>query len=305
MYVVHPITVEKLWGDTRLHNYSGNKDCDSIGIVYTVSGIPEYDCTIENKDEITTLYTKMQESPETFGLSSQEFPVIIAFDACKESVSFQIHPTDDYAKEKLHLPYGKSEVWYFIEKPSDGWIYAENPKESLESVIQASQSHNFEGVVDKKEVQEQDCIYIRSGTIHALTKGSLIYEIQQSTNITYRLYDYDRIDTNGQTRPLHLQESYDNLEPSQKIHKQSLYENETVNQREFTLKHQSIKNTYTNNTDVVVAISLLKGEIHIESFHVFQGQSILVLPFETIEFTGYADVILAWPNEYYKEKALD
>lgn len=300
MYVVSGITCEKLWGDQRLHAYSGDVNCNSIGIVYTVSGIQGLDCVIENQNEKTTLYTKMQEDPSVFGLEGNEFPIIIAFDACKESVSFQIHPTDEYAQKNLGLPYGKSEAWYFIEKPSEGWVYAENPKESLESVQTASETHDFEGVVGKKDVDVEDCVYIRSGTIHALTKGSLIYEIQQSTNITYRLYDYDRIDSHGQKRPLHLQEAYDNLNPLLKIHKQPLRINDSMNQREFELEHKIIKSSFTNEKEVVVAISILKGTIACQGYSISQGQSLLILPYETIEFEGECEVMLAWPHIYWK-----
>lgn len=299
MYVVSCITCEKLWGDQRLQAYSGDVNCNSIGIVYTVSGTKDLDCEIENHQEKTTLYTKMQEYPSLFGLKGNEFPIIIAFDACRESVSFQIHPTDEYAKEKYRLPYGKSEAWYFIEKPTEGWVYAENPKESLVSVKQASETHDFEGVVGKKEVNEQDCVYIRSGTIHALTKGSLIYEIQQSTNITYRLYDYDRLDSQGKLRPLHLQEAYDNLNPSLKIHKQPLKINDSMKQREFELEHKILNSSFTNEKDIVVAISILNGSIDCQDYSISKGQSILVLPHETIEFEGECEAMLAWPSLYW------
>lgn len=108
MYEVKPIFYCPLWGDHRLLEYGSNQK--NTGIIYTVSGIDSINCQIKNENEITTLKEKTNSNPELFGLLPGEcFPVIIAFDSCKESVSFQIHPTDEYAREKLSLPYGKSE----------------------------------------------------------------------------------------------------------------------------------------------------------------------------------------------------
>lgn len=300
MYIVQPITVEKIWGDSRLHQYQGDIKSHSIGIVYSVSGIKDYNCLIHNQDTTTTLMEAVSLDPEQFGLhKGDSFPIIVAFDACRESVSFQIHPTDTYAKEKLHLPYGKSEAWYFIEAPEDGWVYAETPKESGESVAIAAQTGDFNGIVKHKKVKVNDLVYIRSGTIHALTKGSLIYEIQQSTNITYRLYDYDRRDAHGRKRSLHIRESLETLDPSLKINKQEFGMNAAMNQREFRLTHKNIEHTYTNPTDIVQAVSLLKGSVFLNQESVSQGQSLLVLPHETISFAGRAETIIATPHLYF------
>ena len=179
MYIVRPVTMETLWGDTRLHAYQGDRAAQMIGCVYTLSGIDGIDCEIYNKKERTTLRRAVKENPAAFGLEAgEEFPLIIAFDSCAQDVSFQIHPTDTYAKEQLHLPYGKSEAWYFIEKPSEGWVYAENKAGHRTAVEAALQKKDFHGVIDHIPVSENDLVYIRSGMMHALTAGSLIYEIQ-------------------------------------------------------------------------------------------------------------------------------
>ena len=178
MYIVRPITMETLWGDTRLHSYQGDRAAQTIGCVYTLSGIDGIDCEIYNAKERTTLHRAVQKNPSAFGLQEgEDFPVIIAFDSCAQDVSFQIHPTDTYAKEQLHLPYGKSEAWYFIEKPSEGWVYAENKAGHRTAVETALQRKDFHGVIDHIPVSKHDLVYIRSGTMHALTAGSLIYEI--------------------------------------------------------------------------------------------------------------------------------
>ena len=234
MYIVRPITMETLWGDTRLHAYQGDRAAQTIGCVYTLSGIDGIDCEIYNEKEETTLRRAVKKNPAVFGLEDgEEFPLIIAFDSCAQDVSFQIHPTDTYAKEQLQLPYGKSEAWFFIEKPSEGWVYAENKAGHRAAVEAALQKRDFHGVIDHIPVSENDLVYIRSGMMHALTAGSLIYEIQQSTNITYRLYDYERKDMHGHTRPLHVKEALANLDSSLHVQKQSFSEGSSFDQREF------------------------------------------------------------------------
>lgn len=301
MYIVRPITMETLWGDTRLHSYQGDRAAQTIGCVYTLSGIDGMDCEIYNAKERTTLHRAVQKNPSAFGLQEgEDFPVIIAFDSCAQDVSFQIHPTDTYAKEQLHLPYGKSEAWYFIEKPSEGWVYAENKAGLRTAVETALQRKDFHGVIDHIPVSKHDLVYIRSGTMHALTAGSLIYEIQQSTNITYRLYDYERTDKHGNTRPLHVKEALANLYSSLHVQKQSFPKGTSFDQREFSLQHLTLSGSYTNTYSVASVISVVSGSLLVDTFPVSQGVSILVMPEECIQLTGSAECIIAAAHPYWR-----
>ena len=301
MYIVRPITMETLWGDTRLHAYQGDRAAQTIGCVYTLSGIDGIDCEIYNEKEETTLRRAVKKNPAVFGLEDgEEFPLIIAFDSCAQDVSFQIHPTDTYAKEQLQLPYGKSEAWYFIEKPSEGWVYAENKAGHRAAVEAALQKRDFHGVIDHIPVSENDLVYIRSGMMHALTAGSLIYEIQQSTNITYRLYDYERKDMHGHTRPLHVKEALANLDSSLHVQKQSFSEGSSFDQREFSLRRLTLSGSYTNPYSIASVISVVSGSLQVDTFTVLRGGSILVMPEECIQLTGSAECIIAAAHPYWR-----
>lgn len=301
MYIVTPITMETLWGDDRLHEYQGDPSSDTIGCVYTISGIDSINCNIHNHNEHTTLKEAVMKDPEAFGLrEGEEYPLIIAFDSCAQDVSFQIHPTDDYAKEKLHLPYGKSEAWYFIEQPAHSWVYAENIKGCKEAVETALETKNFQDVMGQVPVKNEDLVYIRSGIMHALTKGSLIYEIQQSTNITYRLYDYERKDKSGHTRPIHTKEALENLDSSLKVEKRSFSIGSEFTQREFSLQHVCLSDSYTNTSSLAAAVSVISGELKAEGIRVPMGGSILVLPGETITIEGNAECMIAVPHAYWR-----
>ena len=301
MYIVRPVTMETLWGDTRLHAYQGDRAAQTIGCVYTLSGIDGIDCEIYNEKEETTLRRAVKENPAVFGLEDgEEFPLIIAFDSCAQDVSFQIHPTDTYAKEQLQLPYGKSEAWYFIEKPSEGWVYAENKAGHRAAVEAALQKRDFHGVIDHIPVSENDLVYIRSGMMHALTAGSLIYEIQQSTNITYRLYDYERKDMHGHTRPLHVKEALANLDSSLHGQKQNFSEGSSFDQREFSLRYLTLSGSYTNTYSIASVISVVSGSLQVDTFTVLRGGSILVMPEECIQLTGSAECIIAAAHPYWR-----
>ena len=226
--------------------------------------------------------------------------MIIAFDSCAQDVSFQIHPTDTYAKEQLQLPYGKSEAWYFIEKPSEGGVYAENQAGHRAVDEAALQKRDFHGVIDHIPVSENDLVYIRSGMMHALTAGSLIYEIQQSTNITYRLYDYERKDMHGHTRPLHVKEALASLDSSLHVQKQNFSEGSSFDQREFSLRHLTLSGSYTNPYSIASVISVVSGSLQVDTFTVLRGGSILVMPEECIQLTGSAECIIAAAHPYWR-----
>ncbi|MDD7281594.1 class I mannose-6-phosphate isomerase [Floccifex sp.] len=296
MYKVKPISYSTLWGDDRLKQYGANIEAP-IGIVYSVSGIEAFNCEIENEQEHTTLKEKVEQNPECFGLlKGEEFPVIIAFDACKESVSFQIHPRDDYAKQKLNLPYGKSEAWFFIQAPTHHFVWAKHNG----NIKNALETNTMEDIINHLPVKEHDLVYLQSGVVHALTKGSLIYEIQQSTNITYRLYDYNRIDPKtNKPRQLNIDEALDNIDSN--INPVCIsFEEGKQDFREFSLHHTTLKQTFTNESNIVCAISVLKNKAIINHETITQGHSILVLPKETITIQNEADVMIAYISDYFR-----
>lgn len=302
MYIVTPVTMETLWGDSRLHAYQGDHEASTIGCVYTLSGIDGINCIIRNEKEQTTLQAAVEANPAAFGLlEGEEYPLIIAFDSCAQDVSFQIHPTDAYAKEQLQLPYGKSEAWYFIEKPSEGWVYAENKTGRTDAVEEALRKKDFHDVIDHIPVAKDELVYIRSGTMHALTKGSLIYEIQQSTNITYRLYDYERKDRHGNTREIHVKQALANLDSTLHVQKQEFSDGNSFHQREFSLQHRTLTGSYTNTHTIASVISVVSGSIKVDTFTVSQGGSILVMPKECIHITGSAECMIAVAHPYWRE----
>ena len=301
MYIVKPFTWEALWGDQKLHAYGADPTKDKVGILFTVSGIEGIDCEIENKEEKTTLLTATKNYPEKFGLKEgEEYPLIIAFDSIAQDVSFQMHPTDAYARNRLNRLYGKAEAWYFLEPPTEGWTYAENVAGTKEAIEKAFETNDFINTLGRCPAEKEDIIYIPAGTVHAVTHGSLIYEIQQSTNITYRLYDYDRLDKNGNKRPLHKEQVLDNLIPDGKVYRDHFSMDKTLPYREFTLHRCVVEKEVYNESDIAMAISVVSGTLVVDGFKVEQGRSILVMPNEKIKLEGKAECIVAYAHAYWR-----
>ncbi|MGM0216618.1 class I mannose-6-phosphate isomerase [Enterococcus sp. AZ109] len=298
MYILEPISKERIWGTPRLHDYQGEETIEKIGSVYSASGIAELDCPVVNTD--ASLNELIQAQPEKFGLRPGEvYPLIISFTACDENLSIQVHPTDDYAKQHENKPYGKSEAWYFITPPEEGWIYAEQLTDNKVAIQEAVKENHYQKVLQEYPTEQNDLIYIPSGTIHALTKGSLVYEIQQSTDITYRFYDYERTDKNGDKRELHVNQAIETLIPEQKVEKKSFEIGTTAQQREFTIQHLEVSGPIENSANIASVLTILSGELILADYVCTPGQSLLLMPGEEAILPGKAECVLATPIPYW------
>lgn len=299
MYILEPISKERIWGTPRLKQYQGDEEIEKIGSVYSASGIPEIDCLVRNTD--CTLSGLIQEDPQKFGLlPGEDFPLIISFTACDENLSIQVHPTDEFAQNHEEAPYGKSEAWYFITPPATGWIYAEQESSDKQAITEAVKMNNYQKILKQYPVAAKELIYIPSGTIHALTKGSLVYEIQQSTDITYRFYDYDRTDGNGEKRELQVESALNTLIHDQQVKKSTFALNQTVDQREFTIQHLEVTGELKNPAPIASVLTILSGELILAENVCEAGQSLLLLPGEEAILPGKADCVLATPSSYWR-----
>lgn len=137
------------------------------------------------------------------------FPILIKFIDARDSLSIQVHPNDEYAL-KNEGEYGKTEMWYILDCDKDAFIYYgfknKISKDEFETRIK---ENTLLDVLNKVSVKKGDVFFIKSGTVHAIGSGNVICEIQQNSNTTYRVYDYDRRDKYGNTRPLHIDKAID------------------------------------------------------------------------------------------------
>ncbi|KRL40110.1 mannose-6-phosphate isomerase, class I [Liquorilactobacillus nagelii] len=207
-----PVFHEKLWGGRLLEKDFGYQlPAGKIGECWSISGHPHGTNVIENGQYQGQLLSKVYENhPELFGNPvSKVFPLLVKFLDAEASLSVQVHPDNAYAAEH-EGELGKTECWYVLHaEPGAYLIYGHHAKTQAE-LRQMIEAGDWEHLLRKKYVKTGDFVYVPSGTIHALNKGIEVIETQQSSDTTYRLYDYDRVEEKtGKKRELHLQQSID------------------------------------------------------------------------------------------------
>ena len=155
-----------------------------------------------------TLAQVLKEHPEFRGThcgENGELPILIKFIDAKKDLSVQVHPNDDYAREFENGQLGKTEMWYVLDAtPNAKLVYGLHHDVDKDVLRKSIENGTLEKYLQKIPVKKDDLFYIEAGTIHAIGKGALIAEIQENSNLTYRLYDYDRVDKNGNKRELHI-----------------------------------------------------------------------------------------------------
>ena len=301
MYILKSIPKTRVWGTNRLQSYSTQPIEGKIGSVYSASGIDEIDSPLESGNE--TLSKMILQKPEKFGLLKGEiFPLIISMTAADEDLSIQVHPTDEYARDVENKRYGKSEAWFFLSEPESKTIIAGQTAKSEAMFSQSVKEGNYQEILARETVAENDMVYIPSGTIHALTKGSLVYEIQQSTDITYRFYDYDRLDATGEKRALHTKKALETVDCQKKVSKVHFSLEQTLDVREFKVKRTVLQGSYTNEESIVQILTLIKEDTRINHKKVVKGQSVLLLPNEQITIEESAECMIATPKTYWRNK---
>lgn len=291
----------KLWGGERLHDYGADKTMTGIGQSFSMSATKEFDCDIvggEYKGE--TLRKVYHDHYERFGYdkyNKDTFPLMVDLvDAVNGDLSIQVHPIDSYAQEHMNMPFGKTESWFYMIPPETGEIYCGCKVDTIEEVKQKIQEEKWDELVDKIKVPKESYVYIEAGCLHAIAKGSLLYEIQQSNDTTYRFYDFDRLDKDGKKRPLQLKEAVANINPSLDSKAESFDFDEVKEEYCYKLQRKQLKDSWTNEDAYFAGVTLLQGEIDINGEKAAQGTTVIVFPGETITFTGEAQAIIAWPR---------
>src|SRR5690606_31738382 len=134
----------------------------------------------------------------------REYPLLVKILDAADDLSVQVHPNDSYAREVEGVPYGKTECWYVLSAEEGAELVLGHHAKTREELVQMMDQGEWDKLLRRIKVKAGDFIYVPSGTIHAIGKGIVILETQQSSDITYRVYDYDRRDSMGNKRELHL-----------------------------------------------------------------------------------------------------
>jgi mannose-6-phosphate isomerase len=206
-----------------------------------------------------------------------EFPLTIAIVDAADNLSIQVHPDDKTANAIEIGRKGKRESWFFISPPDDGFIIGGCVACTKAELKEKVRCGRVEEIVKNVRVEAEDYASSPPGTLHALTKGCLAYEIEEGDNFTYRLHDYGRVDENGQLRELQIEKGLMSLDPSNEIIPRRYEEQEVIEQTYATKKLKNIEG-YKNNGSNLECVTIVKGETVIEGIAVKTGMSIILEP---------------------------
>lgn len=301
-----PAFKDYLWGGNKLKNeYNKNADLDIVAESWEVSTHKDGESIIADgkyKGLKLSEYLKIQ-SNKCLGNNCKEFdrfPILIKFIDANQSLSIQVHPDDEYALKNEH-EYGKTEMWYILEAEKGSFLYygVKEPisKDELKDRIQ---NNTLTDILNKVEVKKGDVYFINAGTLHAIGQGIVICEIQQNSNSTYRVYDFNRKDANGNTRELHIDKAIDvtSLFPSDN---NADFEEEIIKNDNFEKKPLCIcKYFKTFKYEVYSSVSIDINEDSFQAIVVTDGNGKLIFDNYVIEFKKGESIFIPAQNFKYE-----
>ena len=293
-----PIFKEKIWGGNKIKSLL-NKDYGSLpncGESWELSGVEGNLSVVSNGylagnslEELIEVYMGDLVGDQLFEMFGTEFPLLIKFIDANDDLSIQVHPNDEMAAERHHS-YGKTEMWYVMQAdPGSKLQSGFNQPVDQEKYLEKLKKVELTDILHFEEVTSGDVFFIPAGRVHAIGKGILLAEIQQTSDITYRIYDYDRRDDQGNLRELHTDLALDAIDYTLYPEYKTKYEPklnesvELVSCKYFTTNvlelNQPVEKDY-NKLDSFVIYICLDGKVQIKtesgSESLQKGETILI-----------------------------
>lgn len=215
--LLKPEGKDYLWGGTRLRTeYNKQINLTPLAETWECSVHPDGPSLVTNGEFAgMTLDKVLATHPEYMGSKidpESGFPILVKFIDAEKDLSVQVHPSDEYAREHEHQN-GKTEMWYVMNaQPGASLVCGFAHDVTAEQLRKAIETGTLSKHLQKTPVHKGDVFFMPAGTIHAIGAGALIAEIQENSNVTYRVYDYDRVDKNGQKRELHFDKAVEVLD---------------------------------------------------------------------------------------------
>ena len=217
-----PILKERIWGGSKLKTLLNKKGLvEKCGESWEISAVQGDISVVENGflknntlEELIEVYMGDLVGDNIYEKFGIEFPLLIKFIDATADLSIQVHPNDELAREK-HNSYGKTEMWYILDAEPDAKLISGFSKQiSREEYLNYLNSKRLKEIMNYCDVKPGDVFFIPAGRVHAIGTGILLTEIQQTSDITYRIYDWDRTDANGNPRELHTDLALDAIDYS-------------------------------------------------------------------------------------------
>ena len=216
-----PICKDKIWGGNKLHELLNKEfpELPNCGESWEISGV-QTDISVvsngflkgNNLEELIEVYMGDLVGEKVYEKFGEEFPLLIKFIDANDDLSIQVHPNDELAMER-HDSFGKTEMWYVVQAdPGAKLIAGFNRKINKAEYLNYLKNGQLEEILNYEEVKEGDVFFMPAGRVHAIGKGIVVAEIQQTSDVTYRIYDFKRLDSQGNPRELHTDLAADAIE---------------------------------------------------------------------------------------------
>lgn len=305
-----PVCSHNIWGGSRLGDEFGyGVEGSDIGECWGISAHPNGDGTVRggayDGKKLSELWSG---HPELFGnLQYDRYPLLIKIIDAQDDLSIQVHPDDDYAQKNENGSLGKTECWYIMDCAENGTLVAGHNARSREELSRMVEEGRWKELIREIPIKKGDFIQIEPGTVHAIKAHTLILETQQNSDITYRLYDYDRVQANGKKRELHIQKSLDVItvdgEEQPNVESTCGLPENVLNQIYSCEKYDIFK--LTVNKEAVIdqkypflAASVLEGEGQIDGSPLGKGDHFIVpAGYGEMRISGNMSLILSTVEE--------
>ena len=309
---LQPVFQEKIWGGQKLQTeFQYEIPYEKTGEAWVISAHPHGASQITNGPlKGKTLEHAWNEHGELFNKkpdTQKDYPLLVKILDASDDLSVQVHPNDSFARKVENVPYGKTECWYVLSAEEGAELVLGHHAQLREELEQRMDQGEWDKLLRRIKVKAGDFVYVPSGTIHAIGKGIVLLETQQSSDITYRVYDYDRTDATGRKRELHLERAKQvttvphqdaNVEQTETVIG-DLVEKKLVEEQYFTVYQWSLNGKATRSlTSDFLQVSVVEGEavlkIGDQSFEVKKG-SHFILPYGLGEYemNGKAEFIVS------------
>ncbi len=215
-----PLYKNVIWGGNRLKDYGFNYDpLPNCGELWALSAVKDHESVIANGflaentlNEAIEIYMGDLVGDKVYNRYGTEFPLLVKMIDAARDLSIQVHPDDELAQRR-GMPWGKTEMWYVVEADDDARLISGFRRDTTpDEYTAALQSGHLMDLLHAEHPHAGDVYFIPAGRVHALGKGLLVAEIQQTSDCTYRIYDYDRLDKDGRKRQLHTAEAMDAID---------------------------------------------------------------------------------------------
>lgn len=286
-----PLYKHNVWGGYKISEQLKNIDKTQMGESWEISANKNGICTIKNGEfkgkNLKEVFDDKKVRVEVFGehcRKMKKFPLLIKFIDAQENLSVQVHPSNFYAKN-MEKDTGKKEMWYVLDcKKNSKIIYGFNDKVKSKKDLKDVNEDNILSFINYVPIKKGDAIFIDSGTIHSIMGETMVCEIQQNSDITYRVYDWGRNDKN---RPLHLKRAKKVINVNSKANVKNFANTEKQTQKVFYNKFFSTdkikidgENNYKSNKNSFQAITVMEGNGRIicngKSYEIKKGDSFLI-----------------------------